>query len=319
MCGQDGVMPITRPSPEAMEHNERKAKAPSIDVDDARTVNPRSQKKAFAKAMLEVTPVRQLIDLGKPIRLYRNLLNRCLPSWIKFQGVYASFEEAQANAPKGVRSGYDHEEIATAYGGQTFLPSDYPALFWLREAMHCGARVFDFGGSVGVSFYSWQKYFQYPDNIQWLVHDLPMVNQAGQRLALEKQEGRLHFTSRFEDADGFDFMLTSGCLQYVETPVSDFLRKLNRLPRHLLINRVPLHSSRHCVTLQNIRWMVSPYQVFLRDQFIASLEALGYELIDSWSDPDHTCWIPFYPEYSVEAYSGLYFRRKSSAAGPSSL
>jgi putative methyltransferase (TIGR04325 family) len=301
MSREDGIMPITRCSHEPTEQNERKAAAPligaSIDVDDARTVNPRAQKKAFAKAILEITPVRQLIDLGKPVRFYRNVLNRCLPSWIKFQGVYASFEEAQANAPKGVRSGYDHEEIAAAYEGQTFLPSDYPALFWLREALHPGARVFDFGGSVGVSFYAWQKYFQYPDNIRWLVHDLPKVNQAGQRLALEKKEDRLHFTSRFEDADGCDFILTSGSLQYIETPVSDFLRKLNRLPPH-------------CVTLQNIRWMVSPYQVFLRDRFIASLEALGYELIDSWSDPDHTCWIPFYPEYSVEAYSGLYFRRQ---------
>jgi hypothetical protein len=55
--------------------------------------------------------------------------------------------------------------------------------------------------------------------------------------------------------------------------------------------------------------MVSPYQIFLRDQFIASLEALGYKLLDMWPDADHTCWIPFYPEYSVEAYSGLYFRR----------
>jgi putative methyltransferase (TIGR04325 family) len=280
------------------------------DVDDARTVNPRSQKKAFAKAVLEIAPVRHLIDLGKPFRIYRNLLNRCLPSWIKFQGVYGSFEEAQGNAPKGIRSGYDHEDIATVYQGQTFLPSDYPAIFWLRSVLQReGVRVFDFGGSVGISFYLWQKYFEYPPNIEWLVCDLPAVVHAGRKLAIQKEQNRLHFTSGFEDADGFDFILTSGCLQYVETPISDLLRKLNRLPPHLLINRVPLHDSRHCVTLQNIRWMVSPYQIFCRERFISSLEVLGYKLIDSWLDPDHTCWIPFYPEYSVEAYSGLYFRR----------
>jgi putative methyltransferase (TIGR04325 family) len=235
-------------------------------------------------------------------------LNKCLPSWIKFQGVYSSFDEARAHAPKGVRFGYDHEEIATAYQGQTFLPSDYPAIFWMHEALQDGSRIFDFGGSVGVSFYLWQKYFRYPNNIEWLVCDLPAVVQAGQKLANEKNENRLRFTSCFEDANGFDFVLMSGCLQYIETPASEFLQKLKRLPRHLLINRVPLHRSRQCVTLQNIRWMVSPYQIFLRDRFIASLEALGYKLLDMWPDADHTCWIPFYPEYSVEAYSGLYFR-----------
>ena len=77
-----------------------------------------------------------------------------------------------------------------------------------------------------------------------------------------------------------------------------------------MINRLPLHGQRGCVTLQNIRWMAAPYRVFQRDPFIQELQAMGYRLVDAWSVPDKNCWIPFYPEFSVTAYSGLYLRKE---------
>jgi putative methyltransferase (TIGR04325 family) len=81
------------------------------------------------------------------------------------------------------------------------------------------------------------------------------------------------------------------------------------LPRHLLINRTAIHPSRACITLQNIRWMISPYHIFQRENFIQEIESLGYTLIDDWQDATHSCWIPFYPEHSVPSYTGFYFRR----------
>jgi hypothetical protein len=53
--------------------------------------------------------------------------------------------------------------------------------------------------------------------------------------------------------------------------------------------------------------------VFQRDRFIGELEALGYVVVDAWAVPDHSCWIPFYPEYSVESYTGLYLRKALAA------
>jgi putative methyltransferase (TIGR04325 family) len=174
-----------------------------------------------------------------------------------------------------------------------------------------GLRVFDFGGNLGISFYAWQKYLEIPANIEWVVCDLPMVIREGQRFANERGETRLRFTSRIEDGDGFDFLLMSGCLQFIEEPVGDLLAKMKRLPAHLLINRTPLHESRDCITLHNIGWMVAPYRVRQRDRVIEEIESFGYKLIDAWSDAEIDCWIPFYPEYSVESYSGLYFRLAS--------
>jgi putative methyltransferase (TIGR04325 family) len=275
----------------------------------AEVLSPKARKKALVKAFLEVSPISQLIDLGKPIPAYRRFLNRCTPSWIKNRGVYGSFEEARANAPRNVPLGYDHEDIALGYKNQGFLASDYPAVFWLREVLRDGGNIFDLGGSVGTSFYSWEACIEYPQNLRWLICELPSVADAGEVLAQENKENRLSFTSRFEDADGSDCLLASGSLQYIETSIADSLKRLTRLPQHLVFNRVPLHGCVECVTLQNIKWAVSPYRIFQMNRFIGELEALGYSVVDAWAVPDHSCWIPFYPEYSVESYTGLYLRK----------
>ena len=86
------------------------------------------------------------------------------------------------------------------------------------------------------------------------------------------------------------------------------LRGLARPPKHLVLNRLPLHSRFECVTLQNIGWSVSPYRIFQRDRFIGELEALGYVVVDAWAVND------LYPEHSVASYSGLYLRSAESKA-----
>lgn len=275
-----------------------------------------SRARALVKALLEIKPVQMLVDVSKPIPVYRRFLNRCLPSRLTFRGVFTSFEEARANASKGVRIGYDHEEIAGVHEWQArvVLASDYPALFWLSQCLRNGSRVFDFGGNVGVSFHAWQTYLSYPEDLHWRVCDLPAIVARGRQLAVAKEESRISFTTSFGDAEGFDVLLTSGCLQYVEAPISQLLAQLKTRPEHLVINRIPLNASRASVTLQNTGWAVSPYHVFHRDQFITDLTSLGYELRDIWSCDDHRCWIPFYPECSVESYSGLYFRQKAASA-----
>jgi putative methyltransferase (TIGR04325 family) len=275
----------------------------------ADSLNPKAQKKALVRALLEVGPLSYLINLGKPIPAYRRFLNRCLPSWVKNRGVYGSFEEARANAPKNIPLGYDHDDIALGYKNQRFIASDYPAAFWLREAMRDGGTIFDLGGSVGTSFYTWEDYIEYPHNLRWLICELPAVARAGEQLAQERGENRLRFTSRFAEANGANCLLASGSLQYIEAPIADSLKRLACPPQHLVFNRLPLHSRFECVTLQNIRWAVSPYRVFQRDRFIGELESLGYVVVDAWAVPDHSCWIPFYPENSVENYSGLYLRK----------
>jgi putative methyltransferase (TIGR04325 family) len=276
---------------------------------DDRTLSPQVEKKALVKAALDFGPVTRFISLAKSIPAYRDFLADCLPARIKYRGVYASFEEARTHAPKRIPLGFDHEEIALGYKNQKFLCSDYPAAYWLREALQDGPTVIDLGGSVGISFFGWQNYFRFPQNLWWVVCEVPAVVNAGEKIALERNEDRLHFISQIEQAEDCNCFLASGSLQYMETSLPEILQRLTRLPQHLIVNRVPLHGKRECITLQNVRWAVSPYRIFQRDAFVAGCEALGYDLVDAWTVPDHNCWIPFYPEFSVPVYSGLYFRK----------
>ncbi len=289
------------------------ATKPSPRESDGRALSSaRTRQKLLVRGVLEFPLLRYLIDSGKGSPRYRHMLNRCMPASIKNRGVYESFEDASAAVPKGIRVGFDHNEIANVYKWfeDCLLSGDYPAMFWMRDLLERETRIFDLGGSVGITFYSWKRYISYPKNLEWVVCELPAVSREGTRLATERQEDRLRFTSDFRDAEGFEVVLMSGCLQYIETPAWKLLHQLKHLPRHLIINRIPLHDSLQCVTLQNVRWMVSPYRIFNRQRFIAELESCGYKLVDSWQDAEHSCWIPFYPEYSVDSYSGLYFRRE---------
>lgn len=271
----------------------------------------KEQLKSLAKAVLDFAPVRRAVDLPKHSAQYRRLLNRALPSWLKFRGVFSSFAEAQSNLPAGARIGYDHDEIAGIYKGYAnwVLSGDYPVLLWLHQILQTTSTVFDFGGNLGISFFAFQNYIPYPKNLVWTVCDLPAVIRGGEKFAEERNERRVRFTERFDGASDCEVLLASGSLMYVQRSLSDMMRGLTRLPRHLLINRTAVHGSRACVTLQNIRWMVAPYHVFERSSFVNQFEALGYTLVDEWLDATHSCWIPFYPENSVQAYSGFYFRR----------
>lgn len=82
---------------------------------------------------------------------------------------------------------------------------------------------------------------------------------------------------------------------------------LEQPPNHLLINRLPLYDGKQFVSLQNGGKVFYPQFIFNRKQFIDSLTDIGYKLVDIWEDRVDSCIIPFYPEYSVPVYYGLYF------------
>ena len=103
-----------------------------------------------------------------------------------FSGVFQSFGEAVAAAPPGRPIGSDHEHAADLAipGGAEMLgrvnARDYPLMFWLRYAISLGARnIFDFGGHVGVKYYSFRPYLRYPPELRWTVYDMPAVTAAG--------------------------------------------------------------------------------------------------------------------------------------------
>jgi putative methyltransferase (TIGR04325 family) len=230
--------------------------------------------------------------------------------YARYRGIFETPEQAIAAAPKNRKIGYNHDDLAQEYRDQLAASIgfyDYPMLFWLQRLLQPGSILFDFGGNIGTHFYTYEKYLAYPTDLQWMVCELPAIVAAGEALLQQKQRSQLRFTSQFEDADGAEIFIASGSVQYVEFLAAS-LAKLQRKPTHILLSRFPLCEGKAFVTLQNGGLVFYPVYVFNKQDFVDSILALGYELVDQWRDPGEPCAVPFHPEFKSLMFHGLYFR-----------
>lgn len=260
--------------------------------------------------------LRQLVRRSKDLARYLVDLeyNRRFESWPgSYRGVFSTFAEARASAP-GNKVGFDHVELAHLYDsriGKAF-PSDYPVLFWMSRLLPELRSVFDWGGHIGVSYYTYAKYLEFPDSLHWRVGDVPQIIKVGAEFALARSARALSFTSDIADADGFDLLLANGVLQFIEKPLHQSLQALKQAPRHLIVNKLPVYDGPTFVTLENTVHSYNPYCIRNRAGFVDSIVSQGYSLVDEWQTPDITCHIPLHRDRSIAAYSGFYFRREGA-------
>jgi putative methyltransferase (TIGR04325 family) len=255
-------------------------------------------------ALLEVPWVRELRR-----RAYRSQFAAGAPGC--FYGVYASFAEALQDVPKGRAVGYDQPAMAAMYRDRMsrVYPADYPVLYWLARCLPGARRLFDFGGHVGIQYYSYRRYLDHPAGMRWVVCDVPEVVRAGRRIAAEEARTDVAFVERLDEASGADILLAAGSLQYLEASFfHTALAGLAARPRHVLVNKLPVHAARQFVTLQDTGPACHPYTVFESGPFVSAICALGYELVDRWENAELSCRVPFHPDHDVPAYSGFYFR-----------
>lgn len=236
-----------------------------------------------------------------------------------FRGLFKSFEEAAAAAavPAVKPVGYDNEGPALMYSERTIqiYVSDYPVLYWLSKLFSEGCtRVFDVGGHIGVGYYAYQKYIQFPSEIQWCVFDVPAVVRRGQDLAIAWDKlNRLTLTSEFNKAEDSEVIFASGSIQYLPTTLKDLLSGLQRKPKYLVVNLLPIHSRETYYTVQTIGSAFCPYRIESHFSFTRGLAEIGYELLDHWENLDKGCEIPFVdPMYSLDRYHGFCFRLSTS-------
>jgi putative methyltransferase (TIGR04325 family) len=226
-----------------------------------------------------------------------------------FKGVFSTFEEAALTAPATKNIGYDNPETTNMYQERVkrIYSTDYPVLFWLDRLFKKNNSIFDLGGHVGVSFYSYQKLLLYPENLDWKVCDVENVTKFGEQLANNQKSKGLSFTNDYKLMSGYDILFCSGSLQYIEEPISKIINLIDRKPKHVIVNLLPLYNGKSFVTLQNIGSVFCPYQIFNKQLFLESLHEIGYKLVDIWENPEKTCQIPFYPNNSLDKYWGAYF------------
>lgn len=226
-----------------------------------------------------------------------------------FSGVYPSMEAAERGVPAGRAIGYDHLETATFLGQKASLrTSDYPVLYWLRELMRPNTRIFDFGGYSGILYRSYAPMLHCPDGLEWTVYDLPAVIAVARKKQQEgpsTEEKHLRFTDKLEGAGQADIFLASGSLHFCKETLAELVQSLGTRPRYILLNKLPLTEGPAFVTLHNMGPAMTPYKIFNAGEFIAEIKAQGYRVVDTWNNPDFSCYIPFHPDNTVKEYTGM--------------
>jgi len=187
------------------------------------------------------------------------------------------------------------------------IPGDNKALEWLEKNIQSVRRVFDFGGNIGLQFYSFGSRVAFAQDLEWTVAEISPFVEEGAKIAVREGKPQLKFTHDFAGAAEADFLLVSGVLHYLEEPFSERLRSLRAMPKRMLINRVPLTQGPSTVTLQDIGKALLPVVLRNRDEFLADITGCGYRLRDSWDVPELKCTMPLYPERSAHSYTGYYF------------
>lgn len=275
----------------------------------------------LTRLALDAMELPGIARLARP--LYRRLFRRPARLDNFYYGVFDRYSDAQAQAIalSSVRlpASYDVADAAKKYRMQLqqVRSCDYAAMFWLERMLAAGVRkVFDLGGHIGLAYYGFGRYLDLPADIEWHVHDVPQVMQAGREWAREHDpRGALRFADDPVEADGCDLLISSGALQYLEYSLPELLSRLSRPPRHVLFNLTPLHPSRSYFTLQNLRIAICPYRVESLPELIAGMRALGYVERDHWDLFERQLHVPFHPGYGIDRYYGFCFTR-DSATGP---
>lgn len=229
----------------------------------------------------------------------------------KFRGVYPTFQAAEASVPPGKRVGYDFDELGGMYRDRMTkaCQSDYAVLYWMKDILDAQSFVFDFGGHVGVSYYGWENYLRYPAGLRWRVYDVPAIARAGAELARERNCPGLSFTSSVEDGRDCTVFFAAGSLQYTDELLPGILARLGSKPRHIIVNKMPLYDGETFVTVQSTGRAFHAYRIFNRDEFVSGVTALGYRVVDDWSNREQHCEIPFTRGRDIDAYSGYFFER----------
>jgi putative methyltransferase (TIGR04325 family) len=228
------------------------------------------------------------------------------------RGVFETHAECLAAVPQSLPTGYDNEAMSGMYRDRLarIYPGDYPVLLWLAKAFAAGAtRVFDLGGHVGVGYYAYRAYIDFPADLSWQVHDVPAVMEAGRSLARERDTWKqLDFVDAAEAAADADVLFTSGCIQYLEETLAERIAKLPRRPRWVIVNLLPLHATQAYWTVQSTGKAFCPYRIQKTDVFLGELAKLGYRQLDLWENAEKRCTIAFAPQRSLDRYYGVALR-----------
>jgi len=255
--------------------------------------------------------LRPLIPEGFAIRRYEQRFF-ATTTWKNLHlGVFDSFAAARDFAVgRSTRPSYSIDHEASLEKQAKLSAHDYAPLFWLGHAATPGCRVFDIGGSVGVTYLAYKKRLPQLADVGWEVCELPDVVIRGAVLAEKLDEHRLTFTTDMTRFAGCDVLFSAGALQFIEESLDVQLERATTKPRHILINRLPVLAEHPTfVTLHNTGQSIRPCRVEHAPSFFDRMAKVGYRLVDRWKCFESSMSVPFHSGLQMESFQGFSFIR----------
>ena len=237
------------------------------------------------------------------------LLRSGLDKVLGYRRTFASFSDAQSCASSYIPYGHEHPDEIESHTqlADVIRESDYPALFFLAPVAGELETVFDLGGNVGNLFYAYSRHLTFSKTLVWKVYDLIEKKSFAEKLADARTEHRVRFVEKLADASGADLFIASGSIHYFDTPLSEMLTALDRLPARVIVNRSPMSHGEDLITVQDNGSYLVPCKLHSNRALIVGMQQLGYELRASWPIHERSLWVPSYPELSSRNYSGFFF------------
>ena len=155
-------------------------------------------------------------------------------------------------------------------------------------------RVIDVGGGLGQYFFLLEKLAP-SIQFEWVILETTAVCELAKSVAPTKKN--IRWISSLDDAQvTFDIALLSSVIQYVEKPF-DLLDDLMKVAKFLILNRLPLTSSRNqkiCIQRPGFFESKGSYPVHLlsEDKVIAYFEARG-KILSRWLVPQDIAVVRF--------------------------
>ncbi|PZQ78182.1 MAG: methyltransferase, TIGR04325 family [Variovorax paradoxus] len=220
-----------------------------------------------------------------------------------FSGTYKDLSAARSAAPRGARLDAGALSNAWTLYRHEIHSWDYPALYWLADALKTsGHRIFDLGGQFGAKYYAYGQHLTYPASLSWTVCDAPEIVAVGEKVARQRMApAHLSFCIEKSQASAADVLLVSGVLQYLPNTLEEILAQMPTKPQRVLINVTAVHPRTTIFTLSTIGCAVRPYRIQRQDGLLEVLARSGYRIRDVWRNEGKQVVIPFVND-SKDAY-----------------
>jgi putative methyltransferase (TIGR04325 family) len=151
-------------------------------------------------------------------------------------------------------------------------------------------RVLDFGGGVGLHYYTLAPLLQGTVRASWTVCELPALARAGRDLGGPPELRFIEDLRAIED-ERFHVVLASGSLQYVPDPAATWAALAPRADA-VIMNRCPfIAASVDRLTVQRVRAIASfgcPAWFFSEPVWRRRFASAGFAPILKWDTPEDT-------------------------------